>query len=382
MSPRSLEEEEVPAPPGDTICVSQPGLCDGTFRERELSLHTEKLSGTLPKLLGTLSHVVYLSLTGPLLSGTLPTELGYMQKLETFQSEFNRISGTIPSEMARMISLKNLRLSNTRISGTMPPVGIEVFGTTKPRLGNVESLVLDHNRLSGTLPTLLQHLTKMENFWMNDNELSGTIPPAFGYLRQMEYLAIESNRFSGTLPPELAKFTKLRGISLNNNQFRGAVPSQYRSFKPSFCFLTNAQKNIQEGDTNVFACPLPDLNNACTLCHNTSRWGVMHNGGVDHVERCVQKLECSGTAQPTPPSPPLPPPEIPEKGPAEKAGGPFSASPSSTTHSVAVGAVTGVGVAGALLGIGFLAWRTPPPNGWTPRAHVRDTDRVGVAMSK
>ena len=104
----------------NTICGTQPAVCNGTFAGRALDLSKLDLTGTLPPELGSLK-LTSLNVAFNNISGSLPPELAKLTQLQQLSLSFNNISGTIPAVAST--KLANLSLWSNRISGgTAPPL--------------------------------------------------------------------------------------------------------------------------------------------------------------------------------------------------------------------------------------------------------------------
>lgn len=76
------------------------------------------------------------------------------------------------------------------------------------------------NSLTGTLPTELAQLTKLETFRTEWNKLTGEIPKLSPTIKT---LSLHRNKFQGDLD-HLAKLEKLKSLSLFYNGLTGTVP--------------------------------------------------------------------------------------------------------------------------------------------------------------
>jgi hypothetical protein len=58
---------------------------------------------------------------------------------------------------------------------------------------HVISLTLDCNKLSGSIPSQLGNLSKLEWLGLNNNQLIGSIPSQLGNLSKLEWLCLDYN---------------------------------------------------------------------------------------------------------------------------------------------------------------------------------------------
>ncbi|RYR14539.1 hypothetical protein Ahy_B04g071137 [Arachis hypogaea] len=95
-------------------------------------------------------------------------ELQHLYYMVGIDLSSNRISGTIPDVMGELKSLVLLNLSNNMLSGNIP--------SSLQKLSNLEALDFSLNNLSGNIPQQLTELTFLEFFDVSYNNLSGPIP--------------------------------------------------------------------------------------------------------------------------------------------------------------------------------------------------------------
>ena len=145
---------------------------DADGRVTELWLSYNKLAGTIPAELASLSNLEWLSLGSNQLTGAIPAELASLSNLEWLSLGSNQLTGAIPAELASLSNLERLYLDDNLLSGAIPP--------ELGRLSGLEWLDFARNRLSGTIPPELASLSNLGVLWLADNELTGTIPPQLG----------------------------------------------------------------------------------------------------------------------------------------------------------------------------------------------------------
>ncbi|CAI7898250.1 unnamed protein product, partial [Closterium sp. NIES-54] len=79
------------------------------------------------------------------------------------------------------------------------------------------------NLFSGTIPTTIGNLAKLETLDLSSNQLSGAIPTAIGNLSNMNYLSLSYNRLSGTIPAAIGKLAILTHLDLRCNYLTGPL---------------------------------------------------------------------------------------------------------------------------------------------------------------
>ena len=139
-------------------------------------------------------------------------------RVEEISLEHNNLSGQIPSELGNLTNLDYLYLDSNQLTGTIPP---ELGALT-----NLVILYLDYNQLTGTIPPGLGNLTNLEDLYLNYNQLTGAIPPELGALTNLEILYLDSNQLTGAIPSELGNLTNLDYLYLDSNQLTGTIPPE------------------------------------------------------------------------------------------------------------------------------------------------------------
>ena len=191
---------------------------DESGRVTSVSLSDNRLTGTIPPVLGQLARLDTLNLGGNQLSGTIPLELGGLSNLQELDLGNNQLRGGIPPELGRLTQLQSLRLWRNELTGTIPP---ELAG-----LSNLRQLYLGFNQLSGMIPPELGELTQLQALNLRGNQLSGGIPPELGGLTKLQELSLGSNQLSGRILPELGGLTQLQELILEDNQLSGEIPPE------------------------------------------------------------------------------------------------------------------------------------------------------------
>ncbi|KAJ9560568.1 hypothetical protein OSB04_005728 [Centaurea solstitialis] len=93
-----------------------------------LDLSCNKLTGEIPKELGSLNQIHSLNLSHNLLNGTIPIQFSNLEKIESLDLSSNRLSGEVPSQLINLSSLAVFNVSHNNLSGKLPEMKAQ-FGT-------------------------------------------------------------------------------------------------------------------------------------------------------------------------------------------------------------------------------------------------------------
>jgi len=83
---------------------------------------------------------------------------------------------------------------------------------------------LDNNQLTGSIPTELESLDRLEYLHLSNNQLTGSIPTELGNLINLKQLILNNNPLTGSIPTELGDLTQLEYLYLGNTQLAGEIP--------------------------------------------------------------------------------------------------------------------------------------------------------------
>ena len=216
---------------------------DDQGRVITLRLHENGISGWIPRELGSLEHLVSLSLAGSSsdLAGTIPAELANLANLRWLDLRVMNIGGTIPAELGNLANLRRLDLAQNNLEGAIP--------AELGRLRNLSWLDLSDNQLSGTVPFELGDLAELRELSLSNSELTGPIPAQFGNLSHLQVLSLSRNRLSGPLPAGLGGLAGLQELHVGHNELEGTVPVEFRG-------LTSLRQFSLAGNADMSG-PLP-----------------------------------------------------------------------------------------------------------------------------
>ena len=184
----------------------------------DLTLHSNRLSGSIPPELGSLGLLGRLDLRSNEIGGGIPSEIGELEVLESLLLAGNRLAGPIPPELGGLASLTEFDLTGNQLSGPIPA-----------ELGDLASLAtldLSGNDLSGAIPGGLGDLASLVTLHLGGNRLSGALPAGLGRAARLKDLDLRSNALTGPVPPEYGNLTALTSLILADNaDLAGPMPS-------------------------------------------------------------------------------------------------------------------------------------------------------------
>lgn len=114
------------------------------------------------------------------------------------------MAGKIPREIGGLKSLVFLSLRNNEFSGRIPAS----IGDCKA----LEFLNLSSNQLSGEIPEAIADLEDLEYLYLFDNALEGRVPGCFSRLKYLKESDFRDNRLRGELPNFLDGCSSLEAV--------------------------------------------------------------------------------------------------------------------------------------------------------------------------
>ncbi|KAI3889363.1 hypothetical protein MKX03_024454 [Papaver bracteatum] len=266
-----------------------------------LDLSNNKLSGSIPSQIGSLSKLTHFDLSKNKFSRHIPLEIEFLTNISLLDLSENQISGSIPASICNLSNLNTLYLHTNKLSGYIPleigklkslvhlelckndlsgpiPASICNFGNLNTlylfenklsgyiplEIGKLKSLVdleLSTNNLSGPIPASICNLSNLNTLYLFRNKLSGTIPQDIGWLRFLTRLDLSTNNLNGSIPTSLCHLSHLKTLDLVENQLSGSIPEDIGKL--------NSLMDL-ELSTNYLTGPIPS-----SIC-NLSNLNTLH----------------------------------------------------------------------------------------------------------
>ena len=165
---------------------------------QELGLGQNGFTGKLDTSIGKLSLLQLLSIDGNDLTGQFPTEIGNLVNLQDLSAGENRFGGSLPTELQTLTKLQSLSLQQVVTAG-----GIGGHMLPFPDLGQLTSLQLGSNALTGTLPSILlansRNLGNKITVDLSDNLLTGMVPSQWSRFDKL-FVDLSANRITEIAP--------------------------------------------------------------------------------------------------------------------------------------------------------------------------------------
>ena len=146
------------------------------------------IDGLLPPSIKSFTELTALDMSANSISGSLPTEIGLLTKLKRLALSNNGMGGTLPTELGLLEQLESLELGDSD----------EYFGSTGcRRRDETNAVIFGFDRYCPPTEILDRSACTLSN------SISGTIPSQIGRLSKLQFLLLNGNSIGGVLPTQL-----------------------------------------------------------------------------------------------------------------------------------------------------------------------------------
>ncbi|KAK2379013.1 receptor protein [Trifolium repens] len=186
---------------------------------QSLDLSNNNFNSTIPSGFSKLEKLTILDLSSCHFYGTLSNSISNLTHLTYLDLSDNDLSGAIPSSLFTLPSLEKIHLEYNQFSKFEKFINVSSYDhNSMSNLTHLTHLNLDHNDLSGTIPSCLFTLPSLEVIDLSSNNLSGPFPMPIFQLHSLSFLDLSSNRLNGSLQlHELLEFRNLTVLDLSYN---------------------------------------------------------------------------------------------------------------------------------------------------------------------
>ncbi|KAM4073373.1 hypothetical protein ACB094_10G014000 [Castanea mollissima] len=185
-----------------------------------LDLSSNFFQGPIPVDLQNMTSLSHLDLSENNFNSSIPNWLYSFSRLEFLNLRGNNLQGTISSAIGNLTSAVSITidLPSNRLNQEVSKI-LEIFS----RLYRLETLELNHARLSGHLTDVLGQFKKLVHLSLQNNSISGPLPVSLSNLSSLTYLDFSNNQFNGTIPQSFGQLSKLDTLDIGSNMLKGVV---------------------------------------------------------------------------------------------------------------------------------------------------------------
>ncbi|XP_020115053.1 leucine-rich repeat receptor protein kinase MSP1-like [Ananas comosus] len=193
----------------------------------------------LPTWLWNLTKLSYLDLRYSGFHGKIPDSLGNLTSLNTLLLGSNDFDGGIPRSIQNLCNLVNIDLSSVGIGGDIA----ELMGQLHCSWKNMEQLMLQNNKLHGSLFGWLEEMKNLSILDLRNNSLGGPIPSGIGRHSNFQWLDLSYNSLQGVVSEaHFANLSKLDTLILGPNSLMIDMDQNWiPPFQLSYLILDSCQ---------------------------------------------------------------------------------------------------------------------------------------------
>ncbi|KAI8019975.1 putative leucine-rich repeat receptor-like serine/threonine-protein kinase [Camellia lanceoleosa] len=194
-----------------------------------VNLQANKLTGKIPaSFFSNCTMLKNVDLSMNFLTAEIPTEIGNCPGLWFLALYNNQFTSEIPFSITNASLMCNLDVENNHLKGELPS---EIVANL-PELLYLHSSYNDmvsHDNNANLVPffTALKNCTILDKLELAGMDLGGRLPSSIDQLvGSLTSLLLQENRIAGSIPPTLVNLTQLTVLNLTYNFLSGTIPAE------------------------------------------------------------------------------------------------------------------------------------------------------------
>eukprot|EP01133_Synstelium_polycarpum_P003788 gene3788-4368_t len=136
----------------------------------------------------------------------------------------NNLVGTIPSQLSQLVHLESIILDYNVLSDSIPS---QLF----INMDNLTSIQLQNNLLGGDISWTESLPLGIAFLWVAGNEFTGSIPKTWSKYPKLDFIFVELNRLTGQIPNEIGDLKMIRLLDIGFNDITGPIPETIKNLE-------------------------------------------------------------------------------------------------------------------------------------------------------
>ena len=229
------------------------GTISPTFSDlsnlESITFENNYLSGAFPDAFFGLVNIKILDLNLNNFAGQLPDKFDSFKRLEYFDILGNKLTGSVPPTVLNNLSNCYIKFSINELTSipwdqwtnkdglansTLNVSSNLLAGTLSPQIYWPSLIILDSNKLSGTLPDFdtTNGVSSIKHLSIGNNLLTGNLPESLTKATNLNYIFVTSNvGMKGQIPTDYASMTSLTSLYFFNTSLTCPSNSQWKKFE-------------------------------------------------------------------------------------------------------------------------------------------------------
>ena len=197
-------------------------------------------------------------------------QCNYAGNVTSIRLKNNSLTGELTPSLAMLPYLTTFLLDDNSIEGTLP----QEWGNVPDAFPSLQTLSVASNDLEGTLPDWSFGFRSLYSFRLDGNRLNGSLPaawPTASFAATLTALILRNNALSGTIPDSWAttsgSWKYLSTVLLSGNQLQGPLPPLLFSASPYLSWLDLGRNDLSGTLPAEWGTSIPRVLQL-TLSHN------------------------------------------------------------------------------------------------------------------